>query len=73
VSAFLDDPHPVLEERIPEIFCQSRDSQNVPLMLDVSLGCNPVVECPCPVLDWFEIAGRGLVHVVGIHSDCLLK
>ena len=26
VSTFLNNAHPVLEEGIPEIFCQSRDS-----------------------------------------------
>jgi len=63
VSALLDDAHPVLEESVPEIFCQSRGSRNVFLMLDVSLGCNPVVERPYLVPDEFEIARRELVLI----------
>jgi len=63
MSAFLNDAHPVLEESIPEIFCQPRGSRDVSLMLSVSLGCNPVVERPCLVPDGFEIARRELVLV----------
>jgi len=60
----VNDAHPViLEEGIPEIFCQSRGSHDVPFMLDVSLGCNMVMERFCFVPDWFEIAGRELVII----------
>jgi len=63
MSALLGGAHPVLEESIPEIFCQSRGSRDVSFMFDVSLGCNPVVERPCLVPDGFEIARRELVLV----------
>jgi len=65
VSTLLDDTHPVLEEDIPQVVCQSRDSCDVAFLLDVSLGCNAIVERPCLVPDGFEIAGRGLIVGLG--------
>ena len=64
VSTFLDYTHPVLEEDIPEVVCQSRDSCDIPFLLDISLSCNAVVENPCLVPDGFEIAGGELILVV---------
>jgi len=71
VSGFLDDTHPVPEEGIPEVLCQSRDSHDVPFMLDVSLDCDAFVERFCLVLDGCEVTGRELT-LVGRDSFRLL-
>jgi len=63
MAAFLDNTHPVTEEGIPEIFCQSGDSFDVPFMLNVSLGCNPFVERFRLFRDGSEITERELTLV----------
>lgn len=59
---------PVLEEYTHEIFCQSRDSHNVPFMFHVSLGYNTFVERFGLISDRPKITERGLALLLGTRT-----